>query len=99
MLDYSPLPDSMKILLQRVMISCSDPILGDTAVYTLILVLAIFHDEDDPYICSLHEQYNTMLRRYLSRRRDTQIAVPYLMGVIQNCLNTLSTLASPFRGV
>ena len=96
MMHYSSVPHVTKMTLGKLMLSVSYPILGDISVYILLVLLVIFCDEGDPDISNIQEQYMTMLMRYLAKRRDTCMNVPYYMGIIKNCLNTLPIMAQSF---
>lgn len=96
-LKYSPFPDVVKRTLLNMMHSCAHPILGDPSVFIMMLMLVIFTDAQDPDICSIHDQYWTMLRRHLTRRPDCCMGVDYLLSSIHNCLRTLPIMAQPFR--
>jgi len=96
-LQYSPFPDVVKRTLLNMMHSCAHPILGDPSVFIIMLMLVIFTDVHDPDICSIHDQYWTMLRRHLTRRPDCCMGVDYLLSSISNCLRALPVMAQPFR--
>ena len=96
-LQYSPFPDVVKRTLLNMMHSCAHPILGDPSVFIIMLMLVIFTDVHDPDICSIHDQYWTMLRRHLTRRPDCCMEVEHLLSSIHKCLRILPSLAQPFR--
>lgn len=96
-LKYSPFPDVVKRSLLNIMHSCAHPILGDPSVFIMMLMLVIFTDAQDPDICSIHDQYWTMLKRHLTRRPDCCMGVDYLLSSINNCLRALPVMAQPFR--
>ena len=89
---HSPFPDFLKKHILDLLSSCAHPILGDPFVFILMLLLVIFNDPQDPAIIHIHDQYLTMLRRYLARRDDCCMGVEFLMNTIQNCLKLLPIL-------
>jgi len=97
LLKYAPFPDIMKKTIFGLMVSCAHPILGDTKVFTMMLMLIIFRDDEHQHIVKVRDQYWTMLRRHLARRADSYMGVEFLLSKISICLNILPLMTQPFR--
>ena len=95
-LKYVPFPDIVKKTLYNLMLSCAHPILGDTSVFLIMLMLVVFKGNDDPLVIKINEQYWTMLRRLLTKRTKHRWEVECLLSSINNCMNTLTLMARPF---
>jgi len=95
-LNHVPVPEAVKHTLYSLMEACANPILGDTTVFVLMLMLVIFTGDDEPVVSRLSAQYWTMLRRYLTRKCNNRVTVESQMVSIRTCLDTLPLMARPF---
>jgi len=95
-LKYAPFPEDVKRTLYKLLMSCIHHILGDTQVFSILIMLIVFKGDNDPLVKKINDKYWTMLRRHLTNKTASGEGVEDVEDIlfaIRKCLQTLPIMA------
>ena len=102
-LELVPFSPSIKSTLLDLIMSVSNPILGDWSVIVHMTMLFIFgahnYDTADLIVQNINKQLWTMLRRHLTNTMSCQASVNSSMAHIHHCIQTLPTMLEVHKDV